>query len=244
MTAGCRCSTTSSGLLTPDGLRQRATLIPAYHPRREVLADRASVSASLLQADPATVAAPAAQLPRLRASALGQWLQSGPPGARISLGQTVRERAVTVFSLDPGADAHAAAMIAGLVTADLMAVCGELRGMAVPGDSLAWINGCEVLGQQVVAELVAQGRGAGMAVVLGTTSAAVADRLAGQVDVLVARGPVGPALVDRFTGGTGTGDGSARDRGQRRERVRAAGQGAAGKDAAGTAACDVRVPGG
>jgi hypothetical protein len=190
-------------LLTPDELRQRAALIPAYHPRRDVLADRASVSAGLLRADPAAVAAPAAQLPGLRSSALGRWLQPGPPGTRISLGQTVRERGVTLFSLDAGADPRAARMVAGMVTADLMGVCGELHAMAVPGDSLAWINGCEVLEQQVLAELVAQGRGAGMGVVLGTTAAAVADRLAGQVEVLVARAPVDPALVGRFTGADG-----------------------------------------
>lgn len=187
-------------LLTPDALRQRAALIPAYHPRRKVLADRASVSAGLLQADPATVAVPAAQLPGLRASALGRWLQPGPAETRVSLGQTVRERGVTLFSLDRAADDHAARMIAGLAAADLMAVGRELRAMSVPGDSLAWINGCEVLGQQVLAELVEQGRGAGMGVVLGTTSAAIADRLAGQVDVLVARGPVDTALVGRFAG--------------------------------------------
>jgi hypothetical protein len=192
-------------LLNPDALRQRAALIPAYHPRRDVLADRASVSAGLLQADPAMVAAPAAQLPGLRASALGHWLQPGPPGTRISLGQTVRERGVALFSLGRGAEPDAAGMIARLVTADLMAVCGELHGMAVSGDSLAWINGCEVLGQQVLAELVAQGRGAGMGVVLGTTSAAVVDDLAGRVDVLVACRPVDPALVGRFTGENGHG---------------------------------------
>jgi hypothetical protein len=191
-------------LLTPDGLRQRAALIPAYHPRRDVLADRAGVSASLLRADPAAVAAPAAQLPRLRASAPGRWLQPGPPDApRISLGQTVRERAVTLFSLDVGVDGQTAAMIAGLVCADLMAVCRELHAMAVSGDGLAWINGCEVLGQEVLAELVAAGGGAGMGVVLSTTSAAVADQLAAQVGVLVARVPVDPALVGRFTDGDG-----------------------------------------
>ncbi len=192
-------------LLIPDALRQRAARIPAHHPRREVLADRASVSANLLHADPATVAAPAVQLPGLRASALGRWLQPGPPGTRISLGQTVRERGVALFSLDCRADAHAARMIAGLVTADLMGVCSELHGMSVPGDSLAWINGCEVLGQQMLAELVAQGRGAGMGVVLGTASAAAVDHLAAQVDVLVARGPVDAALIGRFTGENGDG---------------------------------------
>jgi hypothetical protein len=174
-------------LLTPDGLRQRAALIPAYHPRREVLADRAGVSAALLQADPAIVAAPAAQLAALLGSAFGPWLQPGPPAAsRVSLGQTVRDRGAVLFSLD----GRAAPMIAGLVVADLMAVCGELEAMSVPGDGLTWINGCEVLGQRApgqraLAELAAQGRGAGMGVVLATTSQACADGLAAGVNVVV-----------------------------------------------------------
>jgi hypothetical protein len=188
-------------LLTPDGLRERAAQIPAYHPRRDVLADRASVSAGLLQADPATVAAPVAQLPRLRASALGRWLQPAPPGAeRISLGQTIRERGVAVFSLNRRIHGRSATMIAALAVADLMTVCAELQGMSVPGDSLAWINGCEVLEQQVLADLVERGRGAGLAVMLSTTSAAVADSLAPVANVLVARGPVDPELTARFAG--------------------------------------------
>jgi hypothetical protein len=189
-------------LLTPDGLRERAALIPAYHPRRGVLTDRAAVSAGLLEADPTTVAAPAAQLPMLRASALGRWLQPAPPGdPRISLGQTVRERGVALFSLDRGAaGADAARMVAGLAAADLTAVCGELAGMSVPGDSLAWVNGCEVLAPRVLADLVGLGQGAGIAVVLSTASAAAADRLAAEVNVLVARGPVAPALAGAFTG--------------------------------------------
>ncbi len=228
-------------LLTPDGLRERAARIPAYHPRREVLADRAAVSAGLLQADPATVAAPAAQLPRLKASALGRWLEPAPAGTpRISLGQTIRDRAVTLFSLDSGAHDSSAGMVAGLAAADLAAVCNELAGMSVSGDSLAWINGCEVLGQRVLADLVRLGHAAGMAVVLGTgparsasfgtgavggapvgeasvgpgsvgpgslgtESADAADRLAAEVNVLVAGTPVDPALVGAFTGGNGAG---------------------------------------
>ena len=201
-------------LLTPAGLRERAALIPAYHPRRDVLADRAAVSADLLDADPAPVAAPAAQLPWLRSSALGQWLRPAPPGAaRISLGQTVRDRAVTLFSLDPGGDGRAARMIAALAAADLMTVCAELAGMSVPADSLVWISGCEVLGLPVLAELIARGRGAGMAMVLGTASAPVAERLAPEVNVLVASGPVDPGLAAQFAGagpaviGTGVADG-------------------------------------
>jgi hypothetical protein len=180
-------------LLTPDGLRERAALIPAYHPRREVLADRAGVSAALLQADPAIVAAPATQIGALRASAFGPWLQPGPPdGARVRLGQTVRDRGAVLFSLD-GRDGRTAPMIAGLVVADLSAVCAELEAMSVPGDGLAWINGCEVLGQRVLAELVARGRGAGMGIVLATTSRAAADGLAAAVNVVVSP-VVSPAL--------------------------------------------------
>jgi hypothetical protein len=195
-------------LLTPDGLRERAAQLPAYYPRREVLADRASVSASMLQADPETVAAPVAQLPRLRASALGRWLQPAPPGTelgragttRISLGQTIRDRGVALFSLNRRIHGRSATMIASLAVADLMAVCAELRGMSVPGDSLAWINGCEVLGQHTLADLVTQGQGAGMAVMLSTTSAQLAGALAPVANVLVTRGPVDPGLAGRFAG--------------------------------------------
>jgi len=196
-------------LLTPDGLRERAALIPGYHPRRDVLTDRAGVSAGLLQADPAITAAPAAQFPRLRASALGRWLQPAAPGApRVSLGQTIRERGVTLFSIDRAAHGDSAGMIAGLVAADLTAVCGELLEMSVSGDSLAWFNGCEVLGQRVLADLIGLGPGAGMAVVLGTGSAEAADRLATEVNVLVARGPVDRALVGTFAGANRNVDGS------------------------------------
>jgi hypothetical protein len=197
-------------LLTPDGLRERAALIPGYHPRRDVLTDRASVSASLLQADPAMTAAPAAQFPRLRASALGRWLQPPAPGApRLRLGQTIRERGVTLFSMDRAAHGDSAELIAGLVAADLAAVCGELLEMSVPGDSLAWFNGCEVLGQRVLADLVGMGPGTEMAVVLGTASAEAADRLATEINVLVARGPVDPALVGTFSGASRSVDGSS-----------------------------------
>jgi hypothetical protein len=196
-------------LLTPEGLRERAALIPGYHPRRDVLADRASVSAGLLQADPATVATPAEQLPRLRSSALGQWLRPTPEGgARISLGQTVRQRGVTLFSLERDVHGMAARMIAALAAADLVTVCAELQAMSVPGDSLVWINGCEVLEQLVLAELVTRGQGAGMAVVLGTASAAVAEQLAAEVNVLVARGPVDAALAGCFASTAGGSEGS------------------------------------
>ncbi len=224
-------------LLTPDGLRERAAQLPAYHPRREVLADRATVSASMLQADPETVAAPVAQLPRLRASALGRWLQPASPGAdhlrtsgmtRISLGQTIRDRGVVLFSLSRRIHGRSATMIANLAVADLMTVCAELRGMSVPGDSLAWINGCEALDQQTLADLVTQGQGAGMAVMLSTTSAELAGALAPVANVLVARGPVAPGLAGRFAGRGAAQDGAETRRASGTEQWRASGTTAQG----------------
>jgi hypothetical protein len=218
-------------LLVPQGLRERAALIPGYHPRRDVLADRAAVSASLLQADPAMTATAIEQLSGLLASPVGRWLRPVSPdpvlaGAAsslmpISLGQTVRERGVTLFSLDRAAHGDAARMIAGLVIADLIAVATELEEMSISGDALIWLRGYEVLGQKAMSELIGhligKGRAAGVAVVLSTASAAAAETLAAGVSVLAAGWPVDPALAARFVGTPGiapdgtTSDGTALD---------------------------------
>jgi hypothetical protein len=201
-------------LLTPNGLRARAALIPPYHPRHDVLTDRAVVSAGLLQADPSMVAAAAGQLADLQASALGHWLRPEPPQqgrvdpVRISLGRTVRERGATLFSLDRAAHGSSARMIAGLAVADVMAVGAELEDMSVPADGLIWVNGCEGLGQQaraeLIAPLIARGRTAGFAVAVSSTAAA-AQNLAAEASVLVAHWPVDPALADAFAGASGQG---------------------------------------
>jgi hypothetical protein len=207
-------------LLAPQGLRERAALIPVHHPRRDVLADRAAVSASLLQADPLTTAAATDQLSSLLASPLGRWLRPASPDpvlagtvpaaiTRISLGQTVRERGVTLFSLDRTAYGEAARMTAGLVIADLIAVAAELEEMSISGDALIWLSGYEALGQkalgqkalgELIGQLMAKGRAAGMAVVLSTTSAPAAETLADGVSVLAAGWPVDPVLASRFVG--------------------------------------------
>jgi hypothetical protein len=243
------------GLLEPAALRARAARVAARHPRREILADRASVSARLLEADPAAVSALAAQLPRLRGSALGHWLRpaQGPvphrtgtepsryragggaeaepsryragggaeaepwrhqardmaatgssfgggrhPGElAISLGHAVRDRAVVLFSLDRSVHGRSARMIASLAVADLIAIVADLHGMAVRGDSLVWVNGCEMLEGQLAAGLIRQAAGTGTAVLLTTTSAATAAGLAAEAGVIVIRGPADPALAGR-----------------------------------------------
>jgi hypothetical protein len=99
-------------------------------------------------------------------------------------------------------------MIAGLVVADLMAVGAELEDMSVPADGLIWVNGCEGLGQQaraeLIAPLIARGRTAGFAVAVSSTAAA-AQNLAAEASVLVAHWPVDPALAEKFGGASGKG---------------------------------------
>ena len=69
-----------AALLSPAALRARMRQVPPYHPRRVPLGERVRVSASLLEADPATASFLAGELTGLRASALGRWLR--PAGAR------------------------------------------------------------------------------------------------------------------------------------------------------------------
>jgi hypothetical protein len=185
-------------LLSPEALRARLGRVPAYHPRRTALADRVVVSVQQAVADPAALSVPGTALAMLRASALGHWLAPGP--ARISLGQAVRDRAVVTFSLDRAVHDRPASMIASLAAADLVAVCAELGRIGVPGDALAWIHGCEAVDHRTLSDLVAAGPGAGLAVLLSTASAAAAERLAGTVNVVLARGPADPAVAARFAG--------------------------------------------
>jgi hypothetical protein len=200
-------------LLQPAALRSRAAGVHPRHPRREILADRASVSARLLEADPAAVSALTAQLPRLRGSALGHWLRPPQAPARsrpetrpsraagelaISLGQAMRDRAVVLFSLDRGVHGRSARMIASLAAADLMAIAADLHGMAVRGDSMVWVNGCEMVEGQLAAGLIRQAAGTGTAVLLTTTSPAAAASLAAEAGVIVTRGPADPDLAGRL----------------------------------------------
>ncbi len=106
---------------------------------------------------------------------------------------------MAAFWLDRAVHGQSATMIAGLAACDLMAVCTELSRIPVAGDALAWIHGCETLEGRLLTELVATGAGAGMAVLLSTTSAAAAERLSETVNVLLAWGPADPAVAARFT---------------------------------------------
>jgi hypothetical protein len=119
-------------------------------------------------------------------------------GHQLSLGRTLRERGVCLFTLDPRQDGSFAAMIARLVTYDAMALFADLCAIPVSGDGLMWINGCELLDRAVLAELVARGRRAGLAVVLSTTSDRAAAGLAADVNVLAVHQMSDPAAASQL----------------------------------------------
>jgi hypothetical protein len=194
-----------AALLGPAALRARMGQVPPYHPRRGPLGERVRVSASLLEADPATASFLAGELTGLRASVLGRWLRPGAaqPGAaaQISLSAVVRERAVAFFPLDQARYGRSARMIANLVALDLTAVFAESRRLGVDGDGLAWLGDGDALAPAALGQLLAAGAGAGLATVVSTGPAAAARQIAALASVLVIRGPGDPGLDDVPLGG-------------------------------------------
>jgi hypothetical protein len=207
-----------AALLSPAALRARMREVPPYHPRRVPLGERVRVSASLLEADPATAAFLAGELTGLRASALGRWLRpasardasardagarragargasigSGP--AQISLSAVIRERAVAFFPLDQSRHGRSARMIANLVALDTAAVFAESRRLGVAGDGLAWFGAADAIAAPALASLISTGAQAGLATVLSTISARAAGQLAALANVLVVQGPADTSLA-------------------------------------------------
>lgn len=149
----------------------------------------------------------AAQLAGLRGSALGQWLRPArsPASQRVtpaepgrasrqrageqlvSLPATLLERGVVLFSLDQRVHRRSAAMVARLAAADFVISLAEYGQLAARCDCLLWVNGCEVLGQQLAASLLSRGRAAGAVVLLSTAQPAAMTGLTGQAGVLIAR---------------------------------------------------------
>lgn len=205
-----------AALLGPAALRARMRQVPPYHPRRGPLGERVRVSASLLDADPATASFLAGELTGLRASALGRWLRPGVPGvpgaprpAQISLSAVVRERAVAFFPLDQARHGRAAQMIANLVALDLAAVFAESRRLGAGGDGLAWFGDAGAIAAPVLAQLISTGSQTGLATVVSAVPSPTPARAAGQIaalaNVLVIHGPGDPGLA----GGGPDGDGLA-----------------------------------
>jgi hypothetical protein len=175
-------------LLNPTAMRARMEHVPAAYPRRDALAERTRVSVSLLQAEPATIAALTRQLGELRRSAFGRWLRPPGPGPadEIELSRTLTERGVVLFPLGgPGQEA-ASAMLARLVCQDLLTAGAALRGLGVDGDGIVWLTECGAMPRSSVTELVARGPRAGLPVLAATTMTPAAAELAELTNVVVA----------------------------------------------------------
>ena len=153
-----------------------------------MLAERIRVSASLVSAEPATIAGLSHQLRELRESPFGRWLRPSPggPAADIDLGRAVTDRAVVLFRLGGPAASESSAMLTRLVCQDLLAAGPARNGTGADGNGLIWLAECAALPRQPVTDLIARGRAAGLPVLAATTSAPVAADLAGLVNVVVA----------------------------------------------------------
>ena len=172
----------------PIAMQARMEHVPAAYPRRDVLAERTRVSASLLHAEPATIAALTRQLRELKASAFGPWLRPSAqgPAAEIDLGRTVTERGVVLFCLGGSAQPAAAAMLTRLICRDLLTAGAALHGIGVDGDGIVWLAECGAMPRSSVTELLARGPRAGLPVLAATTSAAAAAEVADLTNVVVA----------------------------------------------------------
>jgi hypothetical protein len=201
-------------LLNAGALRARAQHVAAGYPRREVLAERIQVSASLTEAEPAAISMLARELRALRASPAGRWLRQ-PVGGRvppIELGRTVSGRAAALFCLgrpDGKDGAHEAngvygtAMLIRLICQDLLGLGAGLRAAGVDGDAIVWLAGCDAIAPGALTDLIAAGPATGLAVVATTSSAQVAGDLAEHPNVLLVHRVADPAAARRLAAAAG-----------------------------------------
>jgi hypothetical protein len=192
-------------LLDPTAMRARAAHVPPGYPRAAVLVERAEVSASLVSAEPATIAVLSRQLRAFRSSAAGRWLGQ-PVGGQlggIDLSRTVAGRSAALFSLGGSAQAagpEALAMLNRLVCQDLLRLAASLRVAGGHGDGVIWLVGCQAIPERMFAELVAGGPAAGLAILATTTSAPAARALAEYPNALVVHRMTDPTAARGLAG--------------------------------------------
>jgi hypothetical protein len=192
-------------LLDPLALEARLAQVRAYHSGHAKLTDRVRTSVSLARAEPELLMTAASQLAQLRESPIGRWLRPAPAsgGGHIDIGRVVRERAVALFSLGSPGHASAAARLAWLIGQDILATDGDLQEIGVDGDGLAWFDHCEGLPQPMLRDLITRGAGAGLPVMLTTTSARAGGGVADQVNALVIHRMPDADSAERFARQTG-----------------------------------------
>jgi len=82
------------------------------------------------------------------------------------------------------------------VLACLLTVLTRRADLAAPADCLVWLDGCDAADPLTLRDLVAVGGPTGTAVLLTSAVGSTVAKLAGQVNVLVVRGPAPPGVTD------------------------------------------------
>jgi len=133
---------------------------------------------------------------RLWGRGTGRERQPGDPAA-TDLGGVVRERSAALL---PAGSAELAAS----ACAALAALAGDLRRIGVDGDALVWVPRAERAPAQALRELLSDGPGAGLSVLIGTTSPAAAAELAGLAGTALIYRVADPDLAVGLAARTGT----------------------------------------
>jgi hypothetical protein len=128
---------------------------------RAVAAGCRATGAPLLPGSAAPTAVPTAPSPADPADR--------PP---VDLGRVVRERVAALLPAD-------SAELASRACAALAALAADLRRIGVDGDALVWVPHGELVPAPALATLLRDTQDAGVSVLIGTTSAAVATELSG-----------------------------------------------------------------
>lgn len=125
--------------------------------------------------------------------------RDGQPGDRqaADLGRVVRERSAALVRAD-------SAELAARACADLAALARDLRRIGVDGDALVWLPRGELAPARALAELVRDGRDAGVSVVAATTSPAAATELAGLTGTVLIYRLIDPDLAAGLAARTGS----------------------------------------
>jgi hypothetical protein len=153
---------------------------------------------AFLVAGPAagTTDAETAAASRLWGRGTGRERQPGDP-APVDLGRVVRERSAALLpagSTEPAARA----------CAELAALACDLRRIGVDGDALVWVPRGERVPAQALRQLLSDGPGAGVSVLIGTTSPAAAAELAALAGTALIHRVADPDLAIGLAARTGT----------------------------------------
>ena len=144
----------------------------------------------------AVVPADAAAASRLWGRGTGRERQPGDPAA-TDLGGVVRERSAALL---PAGSAELAAR----ACAALAALAGDLRRIGVDGDALVWVPRGERVPAPALRQLLSDGPHAGLSVLIGTTSPAAAEELAGLAGTALIHRVADPGLAIGLAARTGT----------------------------------------